>query len=1083
MAVPGLAAALGLGSIELHSGLNQPFDARINLVSPTAGEIQSLKVQLADNDAFQRAGIDRPFVLSRLKFEVVTNDSGPDYIHITTREPVREPFLDFLVEADWSTGRLFREYTVLLDPPMYNPDARQIVPGGEQAAPSAATQQPQQPQQVQQAQQPLQPMTQQPSSAEAKPAPAPAAAKPAAKTEAPSQAYSGNSYGPVVSGNTLWSIARETRPDASVSIQQMMLALQRSNPDAFINNNINGLKRGYVLHMPDRQDINSLGRQEALAQVRKEYARWDELKGRMAETAGQRPAGGAAPAPEQPATGAAKGKSELKIVTPEKGAGAGQAEAGGGAAKTGKSGNSLALANEQLQSLKAENADLKDQQSQDAAVVADLQRLIKLKNDELAKLQQSLQKMNAQAQAAAAKPAQPAAPPPAGPKAAPPAPAPMSLTARIMSVIADNMIMIAGALGALVIVILALVAIRRRAASHAEEQALAPEAEAGSGAETEMPSVSEAETELNLDTGADVGEEEEDLGESTMEDHTVIAAAAEEEAAAGGAEEEAAVEPVEVPEEEEPEQEEEEDPLAEVNVFLAYEHFDQAEEFVRDAISREPDNLDFHSKLLEVFYAAGDKAKYEEEARILNEKVNGQGPHWDMAEVMWQEMSPNRALFEEPAEGEDEEKADTTGGGIVDLTADAEGGEVDTGLDFDLGDLSTGGEEEEKSYTDEQLLDITVGTEDESTLDITTSAPGEAEDILDVTAAVGLGTEDGEEDAAGGEDEDMLDLTGGVESHSGDTVKTPAGGGGEDLLDVTAHADLEGDSIDEDLLDVTAATSAGADSDELLEVGEDETGSEPQEENSLDFDLTGLAPEDGELEEESSGRGDTLDIDLESLDSGTEASQDEGERNNVIDFGGSGGGEEEEGGIELDLGGGGEEAEPESFAADSGLDMELTLDEDDSADLGGLSLDMDEEGSEDSGEEQGLEVDFGGEDESGGLEETDAGSGLSIDLEIQEDEPAGKAEPSIDLESTLDVSTVGDEDDEDDGDATMFVPRSSEAQEQSPEDEIATKLDLAKAYVELGDGDSAKSILEEIIADGNADQQQQARELLNQVSS
>lgn len=1067
MAVPGLAAALGLGSIELHSGLNQPFDARINLVSPTAGEIQSLKVQLADSDAFERAGVDRPFVLSRLQFDVVSTDSGPDYIHITTREPVREPFLDFLVEAAWSNGRLFREYTVLLDPPMYNPDARQIAPGGEQAAPAAAAPPPP-------AQQPSrQPMAEQPGGGEAKPAPAPAeSAKPAAPAEAPapapSPAYGGNTYGPVVTGNTLWSIARETRPDTSISIQQMMLALQRSNPEAFISSNINGLKRGYVLHMPDRQDIESLDKQEALAQVRKEYARWDELKGRMAETAGERPAGGAAPAPEQPAAGAAKGKPELKIVTPEKGAGAGQTEAGGGAAETGKTGNSLAMANEQLQSLQAENADLKEQQSEDAAVVADLQRLIKLKNDELAKLQQSLQNMNAQA-------AKPAAPPPARPKpapakpkaAAPPAPAPMSLTARIMSAIADNVTMIAGALGALVIAILILVAIRRRAASRAEEQALAPDVEAGSEAETEMPSDSEAETEFNPDT-AEEPEDEEQLGESTMEDHTVIAAAVGEEAAAGPA-----VQPEE-DEAEEPEQEEEEDPLAEVNVFLAYEHFDQAEEFVRDAISREPENLDFHSKLLEVFYAAGDKAKYEEEARVLNEKVNGQGPHWDMAEVMWQEMSPNRALFEEPAEGEEDEKADTTGGGIVDLTADEQGGEADTGLDFDLGDLSAGGGEEKIADTEQELLDITTGHEDESTLDITTSAAGDDEDILDVTAAVGLG---GEDETAGGEDEEMLDLTGGVDSHEGDTIKISAGGG-EDLLDVTAHADLESDSIDEDLLDLTAATSAGADSEELLEVGKEDAGTDDQGENSLDFDLTGLAPEGDESEEQSSA-GDTLDIDLDSL--GSESEEEDGGRDNVIDFGGSSGGDENEGGIELDLGGGDEGEQPESSAADSGLDMELTLDEDDSADLGGLSLDMEEDGSDDGGADQGLEVDFGGEEDSGGAaEEKDAGSDFSIDLDIQDDEPAGEADSSLDMEKTLDISL---DEDEDAGDATMFVPRSSDAQEQSPEDEIATKLDLAKAYVELGDGDSAKSILEEIIADGNADQQQQARELLNQVSS
>ena len=88
------------------------------------------------------------------------------------------------------------------------------------------------------------------------------------------------------------------------------------------------------------------------------------------------------------------------------------------------------------------------------------------------------------------------------------------------------------------------------------------------------------------------------------------------------------------------------DSLAEVNVFLAYEQFSQAEEFVKNAIAGDPDNLDIHAKLLEVFYAACDKKGYEEAAKVLHDKVHGQGPYWDMALAMWQGMSPNRALLE-----------------------------------------------------------------------------------------------------------------------------------------------------------------------------------------------------------------------------------------------------------------------------------------------------------------------------------------------------------------------------------------------------------------------------------------------------
>ncbi|MEX2353187.1 MAG: peptigoglycan-binding protein LysM, partial [Gammaproteobacteria bacterium] len=115
--------ALGLGNIELNSDLNQPFDARIELLSPTPSELSTLAVRLASPEAFSRAGIERSFILTTLRFEVVESESGPDYIHITTREAVREPFLNFLLEAGWSNGRLYREYTVLIDPPLYDPYA------------------------------------------------------------------------------------------------------------------------------------------------------------------------------------------------------------------------------------------------------------------------------------------------------------------------------------------------------------------------------------------------------------------------------------------------------------------------------------------------------------------------------------------------------------------------------------------------------------------------------------------------------------------------------------------------------------------------------------------------------------------------------------------------------------------------------------------------------------------------------------------------------------------------------------------------------------------------------------------------
>ena len=111
--------AIGLGDIQLNSALNEPLRAQIVLISASPDELTDLSVSLASPETFARYGIDRPFYLQGLEFHVVSADAGGSAIQIRSRSPITEPFLTFLVEATWSSGRLLREYTVLLDPPTY----------------------------------------------------------------------------------------------------------------------------------------------------------------------------------------------------------------------------------------------------------------------------------------------------------------------------------------------------------------------------------------------------------------------------------------------------------------------------------------------------------------------------------------------------------------------------------------------------------------------------------------------------------------------------------------------------------------------------------------------------------------------------------------------------------------------------------------------------------------------------------------------------------------------------------------------------------------------------------------------------
>ncbi|MES2489659.1 MAG: peptidoglycan-binding protein, partial [Pseudomonadota bacterium] len=121
------AHALGLGEIDVNSHLNQRFSAVIPLTSVSSEEAENLLVRLADSDDFSKAGIERADYLSSLTFQVVADAKNPRIV-INSKQLAREPFLSFLLDVRSSTGRVLREYTVLLDPPAYGEAAPVAVP-------------------------------------------------------------------------------------------------------------------------------------------------------------------------------------------------------------------------------------------------------------------------------------------------------------------------------------------------------------------------------------------------------------------------------------------------------------------------------------------------------------------------------------------------------------------------------------------------------------------------------------------------------------------------------------------------------------------------------------------------------------------------------------------------------------------------------------------------------------------------------------------------------------------------------------------------------------------------------------------
>ncbi len=394
------AFALGLGVIQVQSGLNQPLMAEIPIIQSAAGEADGLIVQLASAEDFERVGMNRQSIGVPVELSVTKNSRGEPVIRVTSKEIVREPFLGLLLEANWPKGRLLREYTVLLDPPVMAPAvkgssavavaAREPAPTATQPLPSAK------------------PAVTRPAARPAAPAPvAPSVAetKPTARPTPPPRAASGNEYGPVAAGETLGEIARATRPDEAVTVNQMMVALLKNNPGAFFKDNINALKRGAVLRIPTAEEIAANGSaREAAAAVRSQI---DEWRGSVSSTPTlvADTSSAATRSSSSPASSTAVNE-RLALVPPREGKAGdsgtdrpsgGRASGSGDAAAKAE----LARVREALTSKEQESSELKSRVTDLEDIKGKNQKLISLQNTELAELREKLKKAQEEASKAA----------------------------------------------------------------------------------------------------------------------------------------------------------------------------------------------------------------------------------------------------------------------------------------------------------------------------------------------------------------------------------------------------------------------------------------------------------------------------------------------------------------------------------------------------------------------------------------------------------------------------------------------------------------------------------------------------------
>ncbi|MDM0012671.1 FimV/HubP family polar landmark protein [Variovorax sp. J22P168] len=265
------ASALALGRLNVQSALGEPLRAEIDITEITAAEADGLKVNIASAEAFRAAGVPYNAALSDVRVGVQKRTDGRYVVRLTSNRLVSEPFIDLLLEANWGAGRIVRDYTVLLDPPTSRQAAAPVAPVAPQISQAA-------PQRVAPAVVPAAPAARRER---------PAAAAPAAPVEAPVRTGGTGSNGEQVrvqAGDTAGKIAAAHKP-ADVSLDQMLVALLRANPNAFIGGNVNRIKAGAVLELPGAPQAEAIPAAEARRTVTAQSQDFGEYRRKLAENA------------------------------------------------------------------------------------------------------------------------------------------------------------------------------------------------------------------------------------------------------------------------------------------------------------------------------------------------------------------------------------------------------------------------------------------------------------------------------------------------------------------------------------------------------------------------------------------------------------------------------------------------------------------------------------------------------------------------------------------------------------------------------------------------------------------------------
>jgi pilus assembly protein FimV len=1083
--------ALGMGELELKSTLNQPLQAEIELTNIDDLTEWEIKPSLASDGDFDRAGVEKIFFLSDIDFEIKGNR-----IVLSSDKSVTEPFLNFLVQVNWPSGRVLREYTLLLDPPVFD----------EQVQPLAAQDFSKRVE------------TQTVVAAEVQPG-----------NRWEDEAAAPGTY-KVQPDDTLWEIAVNTRPSRQVSPQQMMLAIQDSNPGAFIGGNINRLKTHQVLRIPNKQQMAARNDSQAVNEVMRQNRELQSAGAQIDATANAAQSNKA----EQLNEG-----GELKLLSKQnqiaESAGAsGDVEsnaAGIGRQQEGLQ-NDLAIALETLDTNTLENNDLKERLASLEEQIATLQRLVSLKDDQLASIQTlDIQKeaqlaereststevasvddttsvavenvesgaetlvesIAAEGEAAEdfnyAGDADPVAEPVVLDNVVTESEIDPALAANqiqqqtedrykpkgmVAEIMAEPALMggIAGGM-ALLLALIGLGVKKRLAAK--EEEIVDPELagfdenyEFGEG-ELEDSSLDDFEfdeddsaitsdDELNDDLLEGIGGSEDDEIDAEVETTETVAQTA--------------------------------DIVGEAEIYIAYGRFDQAADLLKNSIQQEPSRIDLRIKLLEVYLETDDSSSFAEAELELNsigdieanEKalvmrnrlsspISGEDAVPTVDDLMLDDadigidMEGLADSDDEFSDGIDFEAAldltdsDNPDADVIDFASslDALDAEDDLGLDFNLDDVPVLEADLEIDALDELDNIPTLDSADDlATLNevITLDSVDDLESLDDLLALDGVSILD---------EVPTLDSVDDIESL-------------DDLLALDEVSILDEvptlDSVDDlepldDLLALDEVPTLDSvddleSLDDLLALDEVPTLDEvPDLDIDLDgnFDLSELSDIDGDVQEEGS---DSSVIDLASLVA-DDSSEDIAALESLLDSDDIG----DLPGLDFDLDGTGFEGDTldddlqaleaelnDLTAVDVNVAKELPLESD------AIVLDDDNASLEESAE------DFAGFE-----------SNSEFDLNELEDLPDFTAETAEADVATENAAKA----DNQEIDLDQLAAADDEFDFLAGTDECATKLDLARAYLDMEDSEGAKELLQEVVSEGSDQQKHDARALMDSI--